>query len=154
MIATAPSPAPSPSLLCMDAAALNAFMGRAFPLAETGSRGQVVSAEPGLVQVLMPFNERALRPGGVISGPTMMGLADMAVYALVIAHVGDVPMAVTTSLTMHFLRGAAPGPLHARARLLKLGRRIVTADVLLWTEAEAKPCAHATVAYALPGDIA
>lgn len=141
---------PSADVLRLDAAALNAFLGGAFPASEPGSRGEVVSAEPGRVVTLLPFSERQLRPGGVISGPTLMGLADTAVYALVLAHVGEVAMAVTTSLTVHFLRGAKPGPITADARLLKLGRRIVTAEVRLWTESPERLAAHATVAYALP----
>ncbi len=143
--------APSPDALRLDADALNAFLARAFPFAEPGARGEVTRAEPGRVVMLLPYAERQLRPGGVISGPTLMGLADSAVYALVLAHVGEVAMAVTTSLTMHFLRGAKPGPVTAEATLLKLGRRIATADVRLWTEGPDRLAAHATVAYALPG---
>lgn len=141
---------PSADALRLDAEALNAFLARAFPQAETGARGRVVSAEPGRVICVLPYAERLLRPGGVISGPTLMGLADTATYALVLAHVGEVAMAVTTSLTMHFLRGAKPGPITAEATLLRLGRRIVTAEVRLWTEAPDRPAAQATVAYALP----
>jgi uncharacterized protein (TIGR00369 family) len=80
----------------------------------------------------------------------MMALADMAAYALVLAHIGEVPMAVTTSLTMHFLRGAKAGDLYAEGVILKLGRRIATCDVTLWTESRERACAKAVVAYAIP----
>ncbi len=145
-----PTEPPSPQRLRLDADALNAFMQRAFPHAPEGSRGRVVEVEPGRVVMRMDGGERALRPGGVVSGPTMMGLADSAVYALVLAHIGEVPMAVTTSLTIHFLRQAKAGPVTADARLLKLGRRIATAEVSIWTEAPDRVAAHAVVAYALP----
>jgi uncharacterized protein (TIGR00369 family) len=69
---------------------------------------------------------------------------------LVLAHVGEVAMAVTTSLTIHFLRGGKPGDLQAEATLLKLGRRIATADILIWTESRERAAAKATVAYAIP----
>jgi uncharacterized protein (TIGR00369 family) len=141
---------PSAGRLRLDAAALNAFMARAFPLAEPGSRGQVKAVSPGRLVAVLDGGERGLRPGGVISGPTMMGLADMAVYALVLAHIGEVPMAVTTSLNIHFLRPAKAGALTAEARLLRLGRRIATADVALWTEGPERVAAHAVVAYAIP----
>ena len=143
-------PAPSPDRVRLEASGLNAFLGRAFPFSETGGRGEVVLAEPGRVVMVLPYAERQLRPGGLISGPTLMALADSATYALVLAHIGEVPMAVTTSLTMHFLRGAKPGPVTAEARLLKLGRRIATADVRIWTESSDRLAAQATVAYALP----
>ena len=132
----------------LDASALNAFFARAFP--DGGDLAAVVTVEPGRVLIRQGFAERSLRPGGLISGPTQMGLADRAAYAVILAHIGLVEMAVTTSLTMHFLRGAKPGDLMAEATLLKLGRRIATVDVLLWTEARERPCGKATVAYAIP----
>jgi uncharacterized protein (TIGR00369 family) len=129
----------SSDVLKLDAEALNAFLKRAFPL----TTAEVIEVVPGRARLVLPYNERTLRPGGVISGPTMMSVADTAVYAMVLAHIGEQPMAVTTSLTMHFLRPAKPGPLTADVRLLKLGRRIATAEVHLHTEGPDKPCASA-----------
>lgn len=79
-----------------------------------------------------------------------MTMADTAAYALMLAHIGEVAMAVTTSLTIHFLRPCAPGDLHAEATMLRLGRRIGTCDVLMWTEGRDRAAAKATVAYAIP----
>ncbi|WP_426010705.1 PaaI family thioesterase [Caulobacter sp. DWR2-3-1b2] len=139
----------SEAALKLDAAALNAFLAKAFP--EAGAHlPEVVEAEPGRVLMRQAFATRALRPGGLISGPTQMAMADTAGYALVLAHIGEVAMAVTTSLTIHFLRGAKPGDLYAEGALLKLGRRIATADVLIWSESRERACAKATVAYAIP----
>jgi uncharacterized protein (TIGR00369 family) len=142
--------APSPAALRLDVAALNAFLARAFPASEPGQMPQVTHVEPGLARVSAPTSDRSLRPGGVISGPTMMSLADMAAYALILAHIGEVAMAVTTSLTIHFLRPCRPGALVAEARMLRLGRRIATCEISLWTEGPDKIAARATVAYALP----
>jgi uncharacterized protein (TIGR00369 family) len=136
--------------LKMDAKALNAFLLLAFPHTDEDSMSKVLEAEPGRVLVMRDYDETQLRPGEVISGPTMMALADMAAYAIVLAHIGEVPMAVTTSLTIHFLRGAKKGDLYAEAVMLKLGRRIATCDVTLWTESRERACAKATVAYAIP----
>jgi len=131
---------------------LNAFLTGSLTGSEELVEGPVVEVEPGRVRLVRRADAVSLRPGGVISGPTMMSLADVAVYALVLAHIGIVPMAVTTSLTMHFLRPAKPGDLTAEALLLRLGRRIATAEVRLWTEGPDKIAAHATVAYAIPND--
>jgi uncharacterized protein (TIGR00369 family) len=140
---------PSADALRLDAAALNAFLARAFP--EAGPHLPVVlEAEPGRVLARQAFASRALRPGGLISGPTQMGLADMAAYAVILAHIGEVAMAVTSSLTIHFLRGAKPGDLYAEGTLLKLGRRIATVDVMIWSESRERAAARATVAYAIP----
>jgi len=143
---------PSADVLRLTAEEINAFFGEAFGGGDEELSAGVVELAPGRVRVVRPANRVSLRPGGVISGPTMMALADMAVYALVLAHIGIVPMAVTTSLTMHFLRPARPGDLIADALLLRLGKRIATAEVRLWTEGPDRIAAHATVAYAIPQD--
>lgn len=142
--ATAQSP------LRMDAEGLNDFLRRAFPAADPALMPKVVRVEPGVVEVVQTTGVHNLRPGGVISGPTQMSMADTAAYALMLAHIGEVAMAVTTSLTIHFLRPCAPGDLHAEATMLRLGRKIGACDVLMWTEGRDRPAAKATVAYAIP----
>ena len=134
----------------LDADAVNALLQRAFPGARRDTFPHVVEVTPGRVQVMAPYREGLLRPGGVISGPTLMSLADTAAYALVLAHVGDQLMAVTSQLNISFLRGAAPGDLHAEAELLRLGRRMAVCDVRLWTESRDRLAAQANVTYVLP----
>lgn len=140
--------------LRMDPAALNAFLARAFPEADPAAMPRVTAAAPGRVELIQATASRNLRPGGVISGPTLMAMADTAAYTLMLAHIGEVVMAVTTSLTIHFLRPCAPGDLHAEATMLRLGRRIGTCDVLMWTESRDRAAAKATVAYAIPEGVA
>jgi uncharacterized protein (TIGR00369 family) len=134
----------------MDAGALNAFLHRAFPEVDREQMPQVVEVEAERALLMLPYASRQLRPGGVISGPTMMSLADTAAYAMILARIGEVALSVTTSLNIHFLRGCKPGELYAEATLLKLGRRIATVDVLMWTEGRERAAAKATVAYAIP----
>jgi len=134
----------------MDADALNAFLVEAFPHAERGSRGYVVSAAPGHIQARMDPTDKALRPGGLISGPTQMGFADMAAYALVLAHIGPVAMAVTSGLNYQFLRPCRPGSLFADAYMLRLGKRLAVMDIRIWTDDADKPVGQANVTYAIP----
>ncbi|AAK25526.1 PaaI family thioesterase [Caulobacter vibrioides] len=134
----------------MDAGALNAFLHRAFPEVDPEQMPQVLEVEAGRALLKLPYASRQLRPGGVISGPTMMSLADTAAYAMILARIGEVALSVTTSLNIHFLRGCKPGDLYAEATLLKLGRRIATVDVLMWTQGRERAAAKATVAYAIP----
>ena len=141
---------PSADALKLTADELNAFLGRAFSVEDQDMFARVVEVRPGYARVTRRFHPATLRPGGVISGPTLMALADHAAYVQVLAHIGEVPMAVTTSLTMHFLRGAKPGELVAEAFLLRLGRRIATSEIRLWSESPDRIAAHATVAYAIP----
>jgi uncharacterized protein (TIGR00369 family) len=91
-----------------------------------------------------------LRPGGTISGPTMMTLADVAMYLAVIAAIGPVPLAVTTSLTINFLRRPAPADLVADAELMKLGKRLAVGQVEIRSVGEAEMVAHATSTYSIP----
>ncbi len=135
----------------MDVAALNAFMENAFPEPRPGALPYVVQAAPGHVQARLDPGDHALRPGGLISGPTQMGFADMVAYMLVLAHIGPVAMAVTSALNYQFLRPCRPGPLFADAHMLRLGKRLAVMDVRIWTEdAAKKPVGQANVTYAIP----
>lgn len=135
----------------LDADGVNALLRRAFPDAAPEGFPRVETVEPGRVAVISPYRAGVLRPGGVISGPTLMSLADTAAYALVLAHIGDQLMAVTSQLNMSFLRGAQPGDMHAEAEMLRLGRRLAICDVRIWTEAPDRLAAQANVTYAIPG---
>ena len=134
----------------LDAAGVNALLRRAFPGANQAATMDVTSVEPGRIHMVAPYREGLLRPGGVISGPTLMSMADSAAYALVLSHIGDQLMAVTSLLNISFLRGAQPGDIHADAELLRLGRRLAICDIRIWTEAPERLAAQANVTYALP----
>jgi uncharacterized protein (TIGR00369 family) len=120
---------------------------------------QVFHAESGLAieavwergcRVRQAFRQRSVRPGGTISGPTMMALADFAMYVAVLAAIGPVPLAVTINLNINFLRKAAPRDLLAEARLLKLGKRLATGEVTICSQGETAPVAHVTSTYSIP----
>ncbi|MDF1586338.1 PaaI family thioesterase [Marinimicrococcus flavescens] len=111
---------------------------------------RVESFEAGRVVVRLPYREFLLRPGGTICGPAMMALADIVLYGAVLSMIGRVELAVTTDLTIHFLRKPGPGDLLAEGRLLKLGTRLAVGDVLIRSEGRDAPVAHATGTYAIP----
>jgi uncharacterized protein (TIGR00369 family) len=134
----------------LDAESVNALFRKAFPDADFQTLPRVLEVSPGRVTVMAPYREGLLRPGNVVSGPTLMSLADMAAYGLVLAYIGEQLMAVTSQLSMNFLRGAAPGDIHAEAELLRLGRRNAVCDVRLWTEGPERLAAQAIVTYAIP----
>jgi uncharacterized protein (TIGR00369 family) len=105
----------------------------------------------GGCRVRLGFNPRTLRPGGTISGPTMMLLADVTMYVAILASIGWEPLAVTTSLNINFLRKPAPGKaLIAQCRLIKLGKRLAVGDVEITSEGEEDMVAHATSTYSIP----
>jgi uncharacterized protein (TIGR00369 family) len=104
----------------------------------------------GGVKVRQTFKEKFIRPGGTISGPTMMALADVAMYLAVLSAIGPVPLAVTTSLNINFLRRPAAADLLAEAKLMKLGKRLAVGDVAIWSAGRDDLVAHATSTYSIP----
>jgi len=104
----------------------------------------------GNIRVKRRFQEDSIRPGGTISGPTMMELADFAMYVAVFSVAGPIPMAVTTNLNINFLRKPGRGDLVADAKLLKVGRRLVVGEVTIYSDGEGDPVAHVTSTYSIP----
>ena len=97
-------------------------------------------------------DDRSLRPGGTVAGPVMMGLADAAFYGVVLAHIGMVALAVTTNLSINFLRKPGPGDLYCRAGALKVGKRLTVCDGIIYTDELGldHPVAHVTGTYSIP----
>ncbi len=92
-----------------------------------------------------------LRPGGTISGPTMMSLADCAIYIAVLKEIGLIALAVTTSLNINFLRKPEAGKdLLGECKLLKLGKVLAIGEVSIYSEGLAEPVAHAVGTYSIP----
>ena len=104
----------------------------------------------GNIRVKRHFQEDSIRPGGTISGPTMMELADFAMYVAVFSVAGPIPMAVTTNLNINFLRKPGRGDLIADCKLLKVGKRLVVGEVAIYSDGEADPVAHVTSTYSIP----
>jgi uncharacterized protein (TIGR00369 family) len=104
----------------------------------------------GTCRVRQAYRPHFVRPGGTIPGPTMMALADIAMYVAVLSAIGWVPLAVTTNLSINFLRRPPPADLIADVRLLKLGRRLAYGEVTIRSDGGPEPVAHATSTYSIP----
>ncbi|MBB4817246.1 uncharacterized protein (TIGR00369 family) [Pseudomonas alcaligenes] len=99
----------------------------------------------------VPFQPKLVRPGGTLSGPTIMALADAAMYAVVLGRLGRVEMAVTSNLNINFLARPQAVDLLADARILRLSRRQAVCEVSLYSQGgEDELVAHVTGTYALP----
>lgn len=135
--------------MTLSAADLTAIIRQGVPASEdTGFRVEEVTPEGVLCR--LPFHPQHIRPGGTLSGPTMMMLADAAMYAVVMSRLGRLEMAVTQNFNINFLSRPVPADLLARAGILKLGRRTVVMDVRLFSEGSPDTVAHATGTYSLP----
>jgi len=130
---------------------LERFLAAEFPQGFHPESGLAIEAVwDGGCRVRQGFRDLHIRPGGTISGPTMMALADFAMYVAVLAAIGPVPLAVTINLNINFLRKPPPRDLTAEARLLKLGKRLATGEVTIRSDGEDEPVAHATSTYSIP----
>ncbi|CUJ95886.1 putative domain 1 [Ruegeria denitrificans] len=135
--------------LAMSREDLMEYLRQIFPQVH---RDFVVEAldEESIVMRLV-VEDRHLRPGGTVSGPSMFGLADVSVYAMILARKGRQSLAVTTNSSLDFLRKPEGGKdMIAKCRLLKLGRSLAVGDVLIYSEWSDKPAARATMTYSLP----
>jgi uncharacterized protein (TIGR00369 family) len=96
------------------------------------------------------FAPNSLRPGGTLSGATMMALGDFAVYVAILGSIGWVPLAVTTNLNINFLKKPAPRDLLAETRLIKLGKRLAVGEVAIRSDGDDELVAHVTSTYSIP----
>ena len=106
------------------------------------------SIEDGKAELVLPYNENSLRPGGTIAGPFMMMLADICMFAVVLSMLGEVKLAVTTSLNINFLRKPSECDLGARGNIIKMGKRLAVVEVSIYSKEDI--VAHATGTYSIP----
>jgi uncharacterized protein (TIGR00369 family) len=133
----------------MTAVAVNDFIDSTIPqFKASGCRVETVTEDE--IRVRQPYSDDSLRAGGSISGPTMMALADTAMYALILASLGPIGLAVTQNLNINFLRKPRNADLIATARFLRLGKRSAVIDVLIYAGDDPSPVAQATGTYAIP----
>ena len=133
---------------------VEAFLDQEFPQLRYGGRTyHIESVGPLSAQLRMDYHERHIRPGGTLSGPSMMALADLAIYVAILAQIGPVALAVTTNLSFNFLRKPGKRALIADCRILKLGRRLAVAEVGLRSEGMPDLVCHATGTYSIPSNV-
>ena len=130
---------------------LERYLAAEFPQALYPASGLTIEAVwHGGGRVRQVYQPQFVRPGGTISGPTMMALADFAMYVGILASIGPVPLAVTTNLNINFLRKPETRDLLAECRLLKLGKRLAVGEVTLTSDGMPEPVAHVTSTYSIP----
>jgi|TARA_B110000914_G_scaffold54187_1_gene46904 uncharacterized protein (TIGR00369 family) len=128
---------------------MEAFFSKEFPQASF----VIESFDEGSVTIRRKVDEGDLRPGGTVSGPTMMGLADCAIYAAILREIGLVALAVTTSLNINFLRKpVADKDILGVCKILKLGKTLAIGEVTIYSEGDDRPIAHSVGTYSIPSN--
>lgn len=127
----------------------NAIIAEDLPwAAEVGMR--CTETGKATATLVVPYAEAMLRPGGTIAGPVMMSLADACMYATVLAAIGPVKLAVTTSFNINFMRKPDNKDLIAMGTVLKLGKRLCVLSVDMFSDGGTEMVAHATGTYSIP----
>lgn len=127
---------------------LDAFLTAAFPQAVLPYR--VTRSDDDGVEVCQSFDELHLRPGGTLSGPTLMTLADTVAYVAIVARIGPEFLTVTSHLSIDFLRKPPAAGLRATGEVLKLGRRQATVAIRIHSQHADELVAFSTATYAIP----
>jgi uncharacterized protein (TIGR00369 family) len=110
---------------------------------------RVLSLGDGECELGVPYQPEYDRPGGIVSGQVYTHAADVAFWLAIKTRLGLDDASVTSSMATAFLGSASREPLRCRARVLRLGRRLVygTAECL----AGERLVAHHTLTYARMG---
>ena len=135
--------------LKMDVAALSEFLNKFFP--QVSGEFDIKKLEENYLEVVLKIEDKHLRPGGTVSGPSMFALADVAAYLNVLSMVGPKALAVTTNCGIDFMRRPlANSDLIAKSQIVKLGRSLAVTQCLMYSVGESKPVARANLTYSLP----
>ncbi len=123
------------------------FLATEFPQ----TKCTIESVGPLCATVRHEVGRDELRPGGTVSGPVLMAVADVALYVAILGEIGIVPLVVTTSLNINFLRMPSAGAaVIGVCRLMKMGRRLAVGEVSLYSEGAPEPVAHVVGTYSIP----
>jgi uncharacterized protein (TIGR00369 family) len=140
------------STLVLNADEIEDYLLEVFPQLYADGEQQYFVEEvvPYSARIRLHYHDRHLRPGGTFSGPSIMSLGDVTVWIMVLAHLGRVESAVTTSLNVNFLHRPNKVDLIAEGKLLKLGRRLAIGEVTIFSDGLDVPVAHITATYSIP----
>lgn len=133
--------------LAMDVAQLTEFLKQEFPQTSI----VIDAVGEGWIKVRQAIELKHLRPGNTVSGPSLMAVADVALYLAILAIKGPVALAVTTNLNINFLRKpAADKDIIGDCRLIKIGKRLVVGEVFIYSDGDPEAVAHVTATYSIP----
>ncbi|RKZ46103.1 MAG: PaaI family thioesterase [Gammaproteobacteria bacterium] len=123
------------------------FLNSEFP--QTKCIVEAIGEQSATVRHAIGFEE--LRPGGTVSGPVLMAVADVALYVAILGEIGLFPLAVTTNLSINFLRKPSPeNDIIGECHLIKTGKTLIVGEVSLYSEGDSKPVAHVVGTYSIP----
>lgn len=132
----------------LDIAEINAMVADQFP----GTGNRCIELGPGYAIAAYDVTPADIRPGGFVSGPCQFAIADCALWFLAFVGLDRIePMALTSELSIRFLRPAVGPRMMCRADLESVSRRSVVGTAHVWVDgAPDKVTATAQGTYAVP----
>ena len=125
------------------------FLEAEFP--QSLQQCSIISIGSKKAQVRFKVDLDQLRPGGTVSGPSIMTVADFALYVAILAERGLVALAVTSNININFLRKPdGTRDLIAESRLIKSGKTLIVGEVWVYSEGIEDAVAHVTGSYSIP----
>lgn len=125
------------------------FLQHEFP--QSLIKCEIESVDEKGATVIYHVGDQDLRPGGTVSGPTMMTVADYALYIAILGEIGIVGLAVTTNLNINFLKKpVADQDIRGVCKLMKVGKALIVGEVYLYSLNSDDPIAHVTGTYSIP----
>ena len=112
---------------------------------------RVTACDAASATLLMPFDERLLRVGGILCGQALMSAADTAMVTAISSALGGFKLMATVSQNVSFMRPVAKADVLITARVLKPGKTLVFGEVEMRAEGDERLALHATTTYALAG---
>lgn len=111
---------------------------------------ELESLGEGEATVLVPFQPKLLRPGGVVSGPVYMAVADLAVWLAIITKLGmpEGRFTVTAEMKTSFM-SVGKEEFLCKGSLKKIGKRLVYGEAECVTR-QGKLLTHHTLTYIRP----
>ena len=123
------------------------FLETEYP--HTNCTVEAVGGKSATVKLQAGVND--LRPGGTVSGPVLITVADVALYVAILGEIGIIPLAVTTNLNINFMRKpAADRDIIGVCNLMKMGKSLAVGEVFLYSEGIEEPVAHVVGTYSIP----
>ena len=117
---------------------------------QVADKYEIISLKSNYSEVKLLSNNKNLRPGNTISGPSMFELADLSFYIAIMASTDLGDKSVTTNVSINFIKKPLLSNLLGISQIKKIGKRLVVGDVEILSEDKKQTYAQALFTYSIP----
>ena len=117
---------------------------------QVADKYEIISLKSNYSEVKLLSNNKNLRPGNTISGPSMFELADLSFYIAIMASTDLGEKSVTTNVSINFIKKPLLSNLLGISQIKKMGKRLVVGNVEILSEDKKQTYAQALFTYSIP----